>query len=62
MSKWMVWDTHFDDKVFHDTEEAALKDYNEAIKDIEDASQNGEHKIFMFKVEKEMKVVVFDED
>ncbi|RKJ74844.1 hypothetical protein D7X33_19120 [Butyricicoccus sp. 1XD8-22] len=53
MKKWMVWDTASDDKIFHDTEEQARKDYNEAISMIENDDETGEFTVYLFEVKEQ---------
>lgn len=50
--KWMVYDTDSGDIIFHDTKEKAEKDYDDASKGLESGELPGEHKVYMFRVEK----------
>lgn len=50
MSKYMVYDTESEDMIFHDTLDSAEKDYNDAVKDIED---NGV--VYLFDIKKQSK-------
>jgi hypothetical protein len=61
--KWMVYDTASGDIVFHDTKEKAEMDYKIASKDLEhDKSLLGEHKVYMFRVEKVQTIVNYPEE
>lgn len=48
--KFMVWDTLSGDKVFHKTEEEALKDYNEALAMYEDG--DAPYYVYLFEIKK----------
>ena len=62
MKKWMVWDTATGDKVFHDTEDKARKDYNEAISMIEDEGLEGEFTVYLFELQKQKDIEIPYED
>jgi len=51
MKKWMVYDTVSGDGVFHETEENAQKDYNEAIEMISEGDER-DHKVYLLEVKK----------
>ena len=59
--KWMVYDTASGDIVFHDTEEKAKKDHDNAVKDL-DGDLVGEHKVYIFRVEKITTIVNYPDD
>ncbi|UUV46505.1 hypothetical protein [Bacillus phage vB_BanS-Thrax3] len=46
--QWMVYDDESEEMIYHDTFEKAEKDYNDALRDIDEGS-----KVVMFKVVKE---------
>lgn len=48
--KYMVYDTLSGDKVFHKTEEEALKDYNEALAMYED--EDAPYHVYLFEIKK----------
>lgn len=54
----MVWDTATGDKVFHDEEEKALKDYNEAIKMIEEEGFVGEFTVYLFELKEQKDIEI----
>lgn len=62
MGKWMVWDTASDDKVFHETEEKARKDYNEAISMIENEGLEGEFSVYLFELKEQKDIEIPFED
>jgi hypothetical protein len=62
VGKWMVYDTASEDMVFHDDEEKALKDYEEAISGIENDGVPGEQTVYLFEVKGKTGVVIYPED
>lgn len=60
--KWMVYDTASGDILFHDTKEKAQKDYDDASKDLESEGLVGEHKVYMFRVEKVQTITNYPEE
>jgi hypothetical protein len=60
--QWMVYDTASGDIVFHNSEEEAQKDYDNAIKGIEEDELLGVHGVYIFKVAKQTTFVFYPED
>lgn len=56
MSKWMVIDTLSNDQVFHGSEESAKKDFEEAVKWIEEDSDDGIYQVYMFEVKQQREI------
>lgn len=59
---WVVYDTASGDIAFHDTQEKAQKDYDSATKDLSDPELLGEHKVYMFRVEKIQTIINYPEN
>lgn len=58
--KFMVYDTATRDMLFHDSEEKAQKDYDEATRMILEGDESG-HTVYLFEVKKQEEVIVFDD-